>query len=49
MDHLDQVGFNINAAITAILPMAQAVYTGDEDGKVVRFWAPLPPRRNQHA
>lgn len=35
MDHLDQAGFNIHAAMTAVLPMAQAVYTGDEDGKVV--------------
>ena len=37
MDHLDQAGFNIHAAMTAILPMTQAVYTGDEDGKVVCF------------
>ena len=36
MDHLDQAGFNVHASMTAILPMAQAVYTGDEDGKVVR-------------
>lgn len=35
MDHLDQAGFNVHAAMTAILPRAQAVYTGDEDGKVV--------------
>ena len=44
MDHLDQVGSNISAAMTAILPMAQAVYIGDEDGKVVCF-----PDRNQVA
>lgn len=36
MDHLDQAGFNTHASMTAILPMAQTVYTGDEDGKVVR-------------
>ena len=35
MDHLDQAGFNTHASMTAILPMAQTVYTGDEDGKVV--------------
>lgn len=35
MDHLDQAGYNVHAAMTAILPKAQAVYTGDEDGKVV--------------
>ncbi|KAL9101654.1 MAG: hypothetical protein Q9163_003110 [Psora crenata] len=35
MDHMDQAGFNIGASITAILPMAQVVYTGDEDGRVV--------------
>ena len=35
MDHLDQAGYNVHTAMTAILPRAQAVYTGDEDGKVV--------------
>ena len=35
MHHLDQAGFNVGAAITAILPMAQVVYTGDDDGRVV--------------
>lgn len=25
----------MNAAMTCILPMAQTVYTGDEDGRVV--------------
>lgn len=35
MHHMDQAGFNIGASITAILPMAQVVYTGDDDGRVV--------------
>ena len=35
MDHLDQAGSNVHAAMTAVLPMAQTVYTGDEDGRVV--------------
>ena len=35
MDHLDQAGFNVQASMTAILPMAHTVYTGDEDGRVV--------------
>jgi hypothetical protein len=30
-------GANVNAGISCILPMAQLVYTGDEDGRVVRF------------
>ena len=34
---MDQAGFNFGTAITAILPMAQSVYTGDEDGRVVRI------------
>lgn len=38
---MDQAGFNIGASITAILPMAQVVYTGDDDGRVVRS---LPQR-----
>lgn len=29
-------------AITCILPMAQVVYTGDEDGKVVSLSLPFP-------
>lgn len=37
MHHLDQVGFNIKAAITCVLPLAQRVYTGDEEGRVVSF------------
>ena len=41
MDHLDQAGYNVRAAITAILARAQAVYTGDEDGKVVSRSLPL--------
>ncbi|KAL8773434.1 MAG: hypothetical protein Q9194_004321, partial [Teloschistes cf. exilis] len=34
MHHLDHVGYNIGAAMTCILPLAQRVYTGDEDGRV---------------
>ncbi|KAL8716445.1 MAG: hypothetical protein Q9220_000352 [cf. Caloplaca sp. 1 TL-2023] len=34
MHHLDQMGFNIGSSITCILPLAQKVYTGDEDGRV---------------
>jgi WD40 repeat protein len=34
LDHLDRKGDD-GASITCILPMAQKVYTGDEDGKVV--------------
>ena len=35
MDHIDTSSFNISSAITAILPTAQAVYTADDDGRVV--------------
>lgn len=35
MHHLDSAGFNVSAAMTCILPMAQTVYTADEDGRVV--------------
>ncbi len=35
MHHLDQAGYNIKASITCVLPLAQRVYTGDEEGKVV--------------
>ncbi|KAL8995248.1 MAG: hypothetical protein Q9188_006861 [Gyalolechia gomerana] len=35
MHHLDQAGYNIKASITCVLPLAQRVYTGDEDGRVV--------------
>jgi hypothetical protein len=31
---LREDGGNISAGITALLPMANSVYTGDEDGKV---------------
>ena len=31
---------NVSAGITYILPMPQVVYTGDEDGRVVRFGSP---------
>jgi beige protein homolog 1 len=37
MNHMDisrEDGGNTEAAITAMLPMAQSVYTGDEDGRV---------------
>ena len=35
MNHMDTAGFNVNAAITCIVPMSQVVYTGDDDGRVV--------------
>ena len=35
MNHMDPAGYNLNAAITCVLPMAQVVYTGDADGRVV--------------
>lgn len=35
MHHLDQAGFNVSAGMTCMLPTAQTVYTGDEDGRVV--------------
>lgn len=47
LDHSDprrkaEDGGNVEAAITCITPMAQCVYTGDEDGRVVcRFPLPL--------
>lgn len=37
MNHLDQAGFNIGAALTCVLPMAHTVYIGDEDGRVVSY------------
>ena len=37
MNHMDQAGFNISSAMTCILPMAQVVYVGDDDGRVVSF------------
>lgn len=40
MHHLDHAGYNIGATITSILPMAQKVYTGDDDGKVVSSTMP---------
>jgi len=43
MHHLDHAGYNIGATITSILPMAQKVYTGDDDGKVV---SPTIPAKN---
>ena len=44
LDHTDQRtedGANIEAAITCITPMPHAVYTGDEDGKVVSNYSPI--------
>lgn len=35
MHHLDPAGFNVSAGMTCMLPTAQTVYTGDEDGRVV--------------
>ncbi|KAI4197790.1 MAG: hypothetical protein LQ350_005695 [Teloschistes chrysophthalmus] len=40
MHHLDHVGYNIGAAMTCVLPLAQRVYTGDEDGRVARALTP---------
>ena len=41
LHHMDQAGFDIGASITAILPMEQTVYTGDDDGRVVRASRPI--------
>ncbi|MCJ1322959.1 hypothetical protein MMC15_008309 [Xylographa vitiligo] len=35
LNHLDQAGFNVTAAITSLLPMPLVLYTGDDDGRVV--------------
>lgn len=35
MHHLDPAGYNVSSAISCILPLAQKMYTGDEDGRVV--------------
>ncbi|KAK5178647.1 beige protein-like 1, partial [Cryomyces antarcticus] len=35
VDSSREEGTNFAAAITCILPMAQTVYTGDDDGRVV--------------
>ena len=37
MHHLDQAGYNIGTTITSILPMAQKVFTGDDDGRVYEW------------
>ncbi|KAL8782097.1 MAG: hypothetical protein Q9213_005708 [Squamulea squamosa] len=37
MHHLDPAGYNIGSAMTCILPLAQKVYTGDEDGRVYEW------------
>ena len=37
LNHLDSGGYNIGSAITCVLPMSQAVYIGDDDGRVVSF------------
>ncbi|KAL8669327.1 MAG: hypothetical protein Q9168_006073 [Polycauliona sp. 1 TL-2023] len=37
MHHLDPAGYNISSAMTCILPLAQKVYTGDEDGRVYEW------------
>ena len=52
MHHLDPTGYNISSSITAVLPLAQMVYTGDEDGKVVStafiyFFFPFSFREEQ--
>ncbi|KAL9601567.1 MAG: hypothetical protein Q9219_002401 [cf. Caloplaca sp. 3 TL-2023] len=35
MHHLDPAGWHVKAEITCVLPLAQKVYTGDEDGRVL--------------
>ncbi len=37
MHHLDHAGYNIGTTMTCILPMAQKVYTGDDDGRVYEW------------
>ena len=37
LNHLDVAGFNVPAAITSILAMPLALYTGDDDGRVVSY------------
>lgn len=40
LDHIDarsEAGTNVEAAITCIYPLPQMVYTGDDDGRVVRY------------
>lgn len=37
MHHLDHAGYNVGATITSILPMAQKVYSGDDDGRVYEW------------
>lgn len=37
MHHLDHAGYNMSTTITSILPMAQKVYTGDDDGRVYEW------------
>jgi hypothetical protein len=44
LDHVDskrEERGNVEAAITCVTPMPQAVYTGDEDGRVVSIQFPL--------
>ena len=42
LNHFDQSGSNIPSAITNILPVAKAVYTGDDDGRLVCFHSRTP-------
>ncbi|MCJ1473895.1 hypothetical protein MMC13_002550 [Lambiella insularis] len=37
LNHLDQAGFNVGAAITCLLPMPLVLYTGDDDGRVCEW------------
>ncbi|KAL8804345.1 MAG: hypothetical protein Q9182_002627 [Xanthomendoza sp. 2 TL-2023] len=37
MHHLDPAGYHLGAAMTCVLPLAQKVYTGDEDGRVYEW------------
>ena len=35
LNHMDMTGSNIKSTITCILPLADSVYTGDDEGRVV--------------
>ena len=40
LNHLDAAGFNVPSTITSILAMPLALYTGDDDGRVVSCLSP---------
>lgn len=43
MNHMDSAGYNLNVPMTAVLPMATVVYTGDGEGRVVSSLDKFPP------